>query len=673
MQQYLEQLALRLQPDAAAEPMKLRQLKTLIGSAFAYSVVGLVWLTILISQTRLSAIDLLPFGALVVAAVVVDLQTIVLPLRNRSGVDMPVNGTLGGILTMIAILLFGYTGLWVDVLAVVVSAVLRYVTGARIGAELFDKVSTIAQVIGITLGAKLLGVWVFFQLGGAVPFESVAVLDWLPIIAAHLTATVFTLLMIAPMIYSFNASIGQQAYFGPAMLQVGAGVVLLGLGDVPAALVPVLFYAEYGAGMFIFGVMGVIVVNYLALWLGRINLRSTTLARELAALEKLGETLMHQRTSDELEATLQHHLPQIFPFARYELRLFEHDGSPLLRGEPFPPELWEELYTLPEPYAQRPRPREHGEWLQTGDRLLLKISSADPNTPNVMIGGIILQRGRGGPKAFDSLQSVQALAGQIAAARYRDQIQAELLQSARNQHELEVASNVQRSFLPTSDAFRVLTGFELAYGLTPANHTSGDFYDIINLPNGHMALIVADVADKGTGAALFMALSRTLLRVYVNEYPDDPARVLAVCNTRILSDTRSEQFVTVFLGIMEPDGTLTYANAGHNPAFVLDSKAQPDVLKRTGIPLGMMPGREWKQGTVQVPPQACVVAYTDGVTEAQNASGDLYGEPRLLAVLDAHRGCTAADLHGYIMTDVQAFIANAPLADDITLLVLSRT
>src|SRR5690606_32138120 len=133
--------------------------------------------------------------------------------------------------------------------------------------------------------------------------------------------------------------------------------------------------------------------------------------------------------------------------------------------------------------------------------------------------------------------------------------------------ELALARQMQASFLPTE--LPHIPGWELGAPLRPARQTSGDFYDILEVAGARLALIVADVADKGMSAALFMALTRTLLRTYAADFPDDPARVLSAANRRLLSDSSDDSFVTVFYAVLDVDtGALCYANAGHNPPFI---------------------------------------------------------------------------------------------------------
>ena len=266
------------------------------------------------------------------------------------------------------------------------------------------------------------------------------------------------------------------------------------------------------------------------------------------------------------------------------------------------------------------------------------------------------------------LPTLQELASQIGSVLYRTQTHQENMQRQKMAQELAFAGRIQQSFLPKEIPQH--PNWDFAATLIPARETSGDFYDFVPLGDGRLGLIVADVADKGTGAALYMALSRTLIRTYAMQFPDDPGKALQFANERILTDTESDQFVTVFYGVVElENGRFTYANAGHNPTFHLNGAVQ--TLSKTGIPLGMFDGMEWQQQTVQIGVGDSLILYSDGVPEAQNMQQEEFGEVRLLEI--AQRPFSqAADLHTAITTAVQQFVGEAPQFDDITLMVVTR-
>ena len=191
--------------------------------------------------------------------------------------------------------------------------------------------------------------------------------------------------------------------------------------------------------------------------------------------------------------------------------------------------------------------------------------------------------------------------------------------------ELAVAWRIQQEFLP--DDLPQVPGWQMTATLEPAKQTSGDFYDCFPLADGRWGLIVADVTDKGVGAALYMALSRTLLRTYAVEHDTRPELAFAAAHRRILADTNTNQFVTVFYGILDPaTATLTYSNAGHNPPYLVSSNGngsnQGDVvreLQNTGPPIGLRLFGDiaWERNTVQLGQGEVLVLYSDGITEAE--------------------------------------------------------
>jgi sigma-B regulation protein RsbU (phosphoserine phosphatase) len=252
-------------------------------------------------------------------------------------------------------------------------------------------------------------------------------------------------------------------------------------------------------------------------------------------------------------------------------------------------------------------------------------------------------------------------------------LQAQLQEANRRfESELTLAGQIQASFLPRE--LPHLPGWELAARLVPARQTSGDFYDVISLPGGLTGLLVADVVDKGVGAALFMALCSSLLRTYVSSFPEQPARAFIEVNRRILTDTDAGQFVTVFLGVLDPArGSVVYANSGQCPALLLRSgSGDVSPLIRTGPPLGAFEEVTWSQETVRLAPGDMLVFYTDGVTEAETEAGQFFGEERLVAALQPSVAQGAAAVVERILADVAVFSGRDHPADDITLVALKR-
>ena len=238
--------------------------------------------------------------------------------------------------------------------------------------------------------------------------------------------------------------------------------------------------------------------------------------------------------------------------------------------------------------------------------------------------------------------------------------------------ELALAGEVQASFLPRDLAD--IPGWQLSAMLKPAREMSGDFYDFVTLPDGRLGIVIADVSDKGAGAALYMALSCPLIRTYAAECPTQPEKVLNAVNRRILNDTHSCHFVTTFYGILDPDtGALVYCNAGHWPPFIISPHTKRvQRLSRTAAALGLFEGGNFEQGDVQLDSGDVLVLYTDGITEAQNEQGLFLGEERLLESVRTKLGRPVGEIQDAILADVQNFAGDAPQSDDIALIVLLR-
>jgi sigma-B regulation protein RsbU (phosphoserine phosphatase) len=243
----------------------------------------------------------------------------------------------------------------------------------------------------------------------------------------------------------------------------------------------------------------------------------------------------------------------------------------------------------------------------------------------------------------------------------------------RMQRELVLAAQVQASMMRSR--LPRLPGWQLAVKLIPAKLTCGDFYDVLYLPDGKVAILIADVVDKGVGAALYMSMSFTLLRTYVIEYPENPEQVFLAVNRRILEDIQTDQFVTVFLGVLDPQaGEMIYSNAGHNPPALLRANQDSGVelLARTGMALGVLEELTWEQRRILLAPGDVLVFYTDGVTDAESEGHDFYGLERLLQVVQGNFDRPAEALRDAVLDELSVFTQAAAQLDDIALMILKR-
>jgi sigma-B regulation protein RsbU (phosphoserine phosphatase) len=172
-----------------------------------------------------------------------------------------------------------------------------------------------------------------------------------------------------------------------------------------------------------------------------------------------------------------------------------------------------------------------------------------------------------------------------------------------------------------------------------------------------------------------MSMSCTLLRTYVLEHPDNPEQVFMAVNRRILEDIESDQFVTVFLGILDPkSGEMIYSNAGHNPPVLLraEQTGTEALLARTGPVLGVLEDYNWEQRRIHLEPGDVLVFYTDGVTDAESESHDFYGLDRLLQAVQENIDRPAEALRDAVLDDIRAFTQEAAQFDDIALMILTR-
>jgi serine phosphatase RsbU (regulator of sigma subunit) len=238
--------------------------------------------------------------------------------------------------------------------------------------------------------------------------------------------------------------------------------------------------------------------------------------------------------------------------------------------------------------------------------------------------------------------------------------------------ELALAGRVQASLLPDLPP---IPHWQITTDWRPARETSGDFFDFISLPGGRLGIVIADVVDKGMGAALLMTLSRTLIRTYASDSPEQPERLMGIVNQRILADLNAGLFVTLFYGVLDPaTGQLLYCNAGHPPPFlsIPENGTNVEVLGQTGIPLGVAEEATWLPARAQLPPGGLLVLYTDGILDAQNPRGEFFGQDQILKIVQEHASRPAREIRDALVAAVYAFAGPEPQVDDITLMVLLR-
>jgi sigma-B regulation protein RsbU (phosphoserine phosphatase) len=336
------------------------------------------------------------------------------------------------------------------------------------------------------------------------------------------------------------------------------------------------------------------------------------------------------------------------------------------------------------------------------------------------------------PRRFlmDEAQLLGLLGSQLAQTLERERLHQEALARQRLEQELNLARDIQASFLPSNCPYA--PGYSISAFYRAARQVGGDFYDFIELAPearadalnaageplargqaqpkggpaltrrdmelefwrtgkigprpaiqpiqtavqdqpGRLGIVIADVTDKGVPAALFMALSRTLIRATASD-GRSPAAVLEQANRLILSDAKSGLFVTCFYGILDLEsGALTFASGGHNYPLVYRTATQRvEQLNTQGIVLGIVPEPRFEQRTVQLEPGDVVCFYTDGVTEAMDPRRQLFDEERLSEVLRRSHQLPPEEIVGRVIDAVTNFAAGAAQTDDITMVVLKR-
>lgn len=257
--------------------------------------------------------------------------------------------------------------------------------------------------------------------------------------------------------------------------------------------------------------------------------------------------------------------------------------------------------------------------------------------------------------------------------KHIDELQRTTAEKERLQKELEIANDIQQSFLPRS--VPKIKGVELAAFNLPAREVGGDFYDFIPITIDKWGLTIADVSGKGIPAALFMALSRTLVRASTTRNPA-AAEAIMQANKLIFEDSQStDMFVTLFYAILDSTKkSLRYVNAGHNPPLLIrETPGDIVLLKAKGIALGVIDNIELEETEIELTKGDVVVLYTDGVTEAISENKERFEQERLTKVITKNRNSPAQDILKEIKEELLRFAGKQPQFDDITLMILKVT
>lgn len=238
--------------------------------------------------------------------------------------------------------------------------------------------------------------------------------------------------------------------------------------------------------------------------------------------------------------------------------------------------------------------------------------------------------------------------------------------------ELNVATQIQADMLPRIfPAFPGRQEFDIFATMNPAKEVGGDFYDFFLTDSDHLALVVADVSGKGIPAALFMVISKTLIKNQA-QMGDSPAQILQAVNDQLCENNEAEMFVTVWLGILEiSTGKLTAVNAGHEYPIMKKDGGEYEMLDDPhGFVMGVMPGMQYQEYEIWMHKGDSIYVYSDGAPDAVNAEEEQFERERLLASLNRVPGASPSELLGQVKGDIDRFVGEAAQFDDITMLCM---
>lgn len=675
VQAWLDRLAQSVWPGLNALPSRERA--SAVGEVLAvlYSLpiaaVGVLWL-VLSTDVALLRQQAPTIGLLFILIIVLQQVSFSFYAEIEPGSLATFSGSLDSIVSWSAALILGPSGLWLALVAQVWEFARQWsrtTSSVRRWALVRDLLlSSIAATLVALLALRLYQGW-----GGALPLPGLAFGDMALAVLATLLWWVLGELFWLPLIAYWATAETFGSERGPLLRLVGL-FLSWPLLVVPFAVLAAGLYVEHGVGIYLFYVAGLLLISLVARQLGTVAERSQQRSREMELLERLGRALISAPPdASTLPQVLAAHVPAMFPHGRTEVRLFP--GRTLLHS----PDYWEDVDESVWEWAHTAReatyflPGAALPWGADPARRTQVVVPLQPRPESEPVGAIYLALPEAGVGPVVSLlPAVSALAAQVCTTLSRAESHAHELAYQKVTQELTLAGTIQASFLPTD--LPDIQGWQLAVTLVPALQTTGDFFDWITLPDGKLGIVIADVVDKGLGAALFMALSRTLIRTYAIEHPDRPDLVLAATNRRILQDSNRAMFVTIFYGVLDPQqGTLTYCNGGHSaPYWLRLGETALQSLPTTGMPLGILPDLAWSYETIHFAPGDLLFLYTDGLPDAQNEADAFFGIERVAEIAQAHRCHSAQELQQALLNSVYAWMGDAPQFDDLTLLILGR-
>ncbi|MBO4392209.1 MAG: SpoIIE family protein phosphatase [Clostridia bacterium] len=257
----------------------------------------------------------------------------------------------------------------------------------------------------------------------------------------------------------------------------------------------------------------------------------------------------------------------------------------------------------------------------------------------------------------------------IAIMTYTEKQRALALEKSRLQSELEVANVIQHSLLPTvNEDYPGCRELDVSASMEAAKEVGGDFYDLFFVDSTHIAFVIGDVSGKGVPAALFMATSKITLQNCIRDIPN-LSEAIETANNSLCARNDAEMFVTLWVGVLDlTSGLMTFVSAGHNPPVLLHNGKADFMRIKNGFVLAGMEGMKYKQNSVQLEEGDTVYLYTDGITEAEDAKHNLFGEERLLNCFENKSESSSAQILEDVKNSIDGFINGNSQFDDMTML-----
>lgn len=300
-------------------------------------------------------------------------------------------------------------------------------------------------------------------------------------------------------------------------------------------------------------------------------------------------------------------------------------------------------------------------------KLVRYVDKAEAASEERRIGVLYLDsREKGSFLSSSTRGALETLATEAAVAIENARLYRETMEKAKMEQEMRIAAEIQQALLPKTG--RTGTFFCTAAASIPCRSIGGDFYDYVDLPDGSFGFALGDVAGKGPPAALLSAMMQGIFAAQAAA-SDTPSQTIARVNLALYRRGIESRFVTLMYGALQPDGRLTYCNAGHNPPLIV-GRGGVRRLETGGPIVGLFEHAAFEEETVALEPGEWLIVFSDGVSEALSADGEEFGEARIISTVTANPNTDPAGMLKAVFADVRAFAKGASQSDDITALVL---